>query len=241
MQGVDCYEHIGHHDDLAGFVQKHATLIHKMAWHIKNRLPVHIELDDLIQSGLIGLLEARNTFSEAGGASFNTYASLKIRCAIYEFVRKNSGITRDISQNIKKISSSISRIENSDEALLSDQSIADEMGVSLKKYADMTREISAYKAISMQELDVFEDVVCENTLNPLQTLEAESDKAMIKSVLKELPKREQIILALYYNNQLNFKEIADIMDLTEARISQIHTALLSKLKRKLTYQNEYQL
>lgn len=241
MEGVECYEHIERHDDLTGFVQSHASLIHKIAWHIKNRLPVHIELDDLIQSGLIGLLEAKNSFSETAGASFSTYASLKIRCAIYEFVRKNSGITRDISQNIKNISASVARIEKEHEGSITDKNIADEMGISLKKYSDMTREISAYKSISMQEAEFTDDVACQDTLNPLQALEEESDKSIIKTVVSDLPKREQIILALYYNNQLSFKEIAHIMDLTEARISQIHAVLLGKLKRKLTCQFESQL
>lgn len=241
MEGVECYEHIDRHDDLTGFIQKHASLIHKMAWHIKKRLPVQIELDDLIQSGLIGLLEAKNSFSDNVGASFTTYASLKIRFAMYEFVRKNSGITRDISQNIKKISASVARIENRHEAIISDKSVADEMGISLKKYAEMTREISAYKSISMQEPEIMEEVACEDTLDPLQMLEEENDKSIIKSIVNDLPKREQIILALYYNEQLSFKEIAQIMDLTEARISQIHAMLLGKLKRKLTYQYESQL
>ena len=238
MGGVECYERIERHDDLTGFIQTYASLIHKMAWHIKNRLPTQIELDDLIQSGLIGLLEAKNTFSDTAGASFATYASLKVRCAMYEFVRKSSGITRDISQNIKKIAASVTRIENQCGAGVSDQSIAAEMGISLKKYAEMTREISTYKAISMQEPEIADDVVSDDTLDPLQAVEEEDDRSIIQSVVRDLPKREQMILALYYNNLLNFKEIAHIMDLTEARISQIHATLLAKLKRKLSVLSE---
>jgi RNA polymerase sigma factor for flagellar operon FliA len=233
---VECYEHIEHTDDLTAFVQAHAPLINKMAWHIKGRLPSHIELDDLIQSGLIGLLEAKASFSEEKGASFTTYASLKIRCAIYEFVRKQAGITRDISQNIKKISAATSRIENNEETLYSDKAIAHEMGVSLKKYADITREITAYQSINRQE-DVIDEIASDDTNNPLSILEVDSEKSWIKSTVSSLSHREQLILALYYNELLSFKEIAEITDLTEARISQIHSAILSKLKRKLTYQN----
>lgn len=232
MHCVECYERIEHSDDLTRFVQKHASLVNKMARHIKGRLPFHIELDDLIQSGLIGLLEAKNSFSEEKGASFTTYASLKVRCAIYEFVRHNSGITRDISQNIKKISAAHSRLEHSDNGY-SEQDVAQELGVSLKKYADITREITAYQSISMQELDVIEEIACADTPNPLHELEVESERSLIKSIISNLPEREQLILALYYNEQLSFKEIADITDLTEARISQIHSAVINKLKRKL--------
>jgi RNA polymerase sigma factor for flagellar operon FliA len=238
VDGVKCYQHIEHHHDLTAFVQEHAALIHKMAWHLKHKLPESVELDDLIQSGLIGLLDAKNTYLKEAGAAFTTYASLKVRCAMYECVRKNSGITRDISQHIKKISAAISRIENNQDGQVSSQAIAAEMGVSAQQYADMTREINAYKSISMHDVEGVEDVACEKSLNPLEVLADESEKGLIKSMLSELPKREQIILALYYTHQLNFKEIGEVMNLTEARISQIHAGLLSKLKRKLTNQHE---
>ncbi|MFI4918018.1 MAG: sigma-70 family RNA polymerase sigma factor [Legionellales bacterium] len=238
MQSVECYEHIEHHDDLTGFVQQHASLINKIAWQVKGRLPSHIELDDLIQSGLIGLLEAKNSFSDEKGASFTTYASLKIRCAIYEFIRKNSGITRDISQNIKKISAAVSRLENSDEMPHSDSLVAREMGISIKKYGLMTREIMAYQSISMHEAVVIDGIAGDDTADPLYTLEADSDKSWIASTVRALPEREQLILALYYNDQLSFKEIATVTDLTEARISQLHSMILSKLRRKLTHQNK---
>jgi RNA polymerase sigma factor for flagellar operon FliA len=241
VESIKCYEHIGHHVDLTAFVQEHATLVNKMAWHIKNRLPVYIELDDLIQSGLIGLLEAKRTFSEYAGASFTTFASLKVRFAMYEFVRKNSGITRDISQNIKKISESVAEIESQSAGVVSDQAVANKLGVSLKKYTDMMREISAYKSISMHEVVDVDELPCENTMNPLNMLEEDDEKLLIQSMLLELPEREQLILGLYYNNQLNFKEIGMVMDLSEARISQIHSTLLDKLRRKLTYLDESRL
>lgn len=242
QQGVESYQRVEHHDDLTGFVQEHSPLIQKIARNLKNHLPQHIEFDDLLQSGLMGLLEAKGSFSEEAGASFVTYASLKIRCAMYEFVRKNSGITRDISQNIKKISEVVTRLDNEDDVHThSDSSIASELGVSLKKYADMTREISTYKSVSSHEVSTIDDIPDEDKANPLYCVEEDDEKSMIKSMLQCLPKREQIILALYYNEQMNLKEIADIMDLTEARISQIHTTCLAKLKQKLTYQYETEL
>lgn len=238
MQGIKCYEHIEHHDDLTGFVQEHASLINKIAWHIKGRLPVTIDMDDLIQSGLIGLLEAKKNFSAQEGASFTTYASLKIRCAIYEFVRKNSGITRDISQNIKKISAAVSRIKNTQDETVSDTAIAKEMGISLKKYADISSEIEAYKLVSTYEVASIEDIASDDLINPLLSVEIDDEKTLIQSVVSDLPKREQLILSLYYSEQLNFKEIGEIVALTEARVSQIHANVLSKLKRKLTYKDK---
>jgi RNA polymerase sigma factor FliA len=234
---VECYEHIEQTDDLTAFVEEHASLINKLAWHIKSRLPSHIEIDDLIQSGLIGLLEAKSSFAAEKGAAFTTYASLKIRCAMYEFVRRQAGITRDISQNIKKMSAAIARIENKDDGLYSDKAVAEEMGISLKKYSEITREITTYQSIHRQD-DSIEEIADDDTNNPLHAIEIDSEKSWIKSIISSFSSREQLILALYYNEQLSLKEIADITDLTEARISQIHSTLLSKLKHKLTYQNK---
>ena len=136
------------------------------------------------------------------------------------------------SQAPRKQTAVVSRLDN-DEAQTShsDLTIATELGVSLKKYGDMTREISAYKSVSFQEDTVLDDLPGEESENPLHSLEEADEKSIIKSMLQRLPKREQIILALYYNDQMNLKEIAEIMDLTEARISQIHSMCLAKLKR----------
>lgn len=240
MQSHKGYESINAEDDLASFVTLHATLIHKLAKHIKARLPLSIELDDLIQSGLVGLLEARTSYSSDAGASFVTYASLKIRCAMYEFIRKNSGITRDISQNIKKISAAVSRLENEADIRVSDQTIANEMGIDMKKYNAMIREINAYQSVKVSDSGFLESIACDNTSNPLLSLEEEDEKASILSVLEALPQRDQIVLALHYTNTMNFKDIGEILDLTEARISQIHSSLLMKLKQRITHINEVQ-
>jgi len=235
LQGIDCYKHVeNNNDNLSGFVTTYSPLIKRIANHIKCRLPTSIELDDLLQAGLIGLLEARNTFSQEGGASFETYASIKIRGAIIDELRRNTGITRDISQNMKKIAVAKSSLENreADAILISAKSLSDTLGISEKKYTHMMSEINAYHAVSMSDVSTIEDIPCAMSLDPLAALEHDSIKVSIKEMIATLPKREQQVLALYYNEQLNFREIADILDLTEARISQIHTQCLAKIKRK---------
>lgn len=237
MQGIDCYRNIEKNDDLSGFVSVYGPLIKRIANNIKCKLPANIELDDLLQSGLVGLLEARNSFSIDGGASFETYASIKIRGSIIDQLRKNTGITRDISQNLKQISSVRSTMENTEDSenMISSKNIADKMGITEKKYSHIMSEINAFHSISINDVETIENIACTKSGNPFDSLEQEDIRLSVRTVIGSLPKREQQILALYYNEQLNFREIGDIMDLTEARISQIHLLSLAKIRKKYTY------
>ena len=234
MHGVDCYKQIVNPENLTEFVKEHSLLLYKISHSIKMKLPAHIELDDLLQSGLIGLLEAKNNFSAEAGATFTTYAYIKIRFAIYEFLRKHSGITRDISQNIKKISTAVAKIEHEGISPVSTRTIANEMGIPIEQYCEISREINAYNTMSFTDSEHLAEIPCEKTQNPLNFIENEDVKSLLKSIISTLPKREQLSLALYYNEQLNFKEIGEMVDLSEARISQIHSNLMIKLKQKIT-------
>lgn len=236
MQGVECYKHMTDDVDFTTLVITHSPLIKKIANHIKCKLPSYIELDDLIQAGLIGLLAAQKKFDADKGASFATYAAIKIRAAMIDDLRINTGITRQISDNIKKISQAKAKLENSEsQEMISSQGIADELGISFGKYSDIMSEINAYKSISTSEGAEMDDLALDELQNPSIQVEREDIRSAIKAVIRELPWREQQILALYYNEQLNFKEIAEILDLTEARISQIHVLALAKVKKKYQY------
>ena len=229
------YKNVQDSHDLTSFVHDHSSLIQKIAYRIKSSIPLlHVEFDDLLQSGLLGLLEARNEFDENAGASFTTFATLKIRYAIYEGIRKSSGITREISQNIKKITAAISKLEQSDKGGVTSQQIAGALGVSIHKYSGIASQINTYRAISSHDSDAIDEVAGNEAANPLYCVEFDDVKSVINKALNKLPKREQVILSLYYNEQMNFKEIAGIVDLTEARVSQLHRQTIIKLKQKLT-------
>ena len=238
MQGVECYKQMAEHVDLTSLVIKHSPLIKKIANHIRCRLPPHIELDDLMQAGLIGLIEAQKKFDAEKGASFETYAAIKIRAAIIDELRVNTGITRQISDNIKKISLAKATLESkyqNDKKMISAGSIAEEMGITFGKYSSMVAEIDAYKSMSLGDITTVDDMSFDERQNPPILAEKDEIRGAIKTVLAGLPKREQQILALYYNEQLSFKEIADILNLTEARISQLHLLSLANIKKKFNY------
>lgn len=218
-------------EELSDLVRQYAPLIKRICQQIKSKILGNFELDDLIQSGAVGLLEAKASFSEECGASFKTYATMKIRYAIYDGLRKHSNITREISQHIKRIQAAISSFEQHSKATAKE--IAHVMGVSDQKYTQMVEGINAYKMVSIEDdLEKITQVV-DTEHDPLLLVGLDKLRSTITAVLKELPSREQKILALYYNNHLAFKDIAEVLQLTEARVSQIHSQLLLKLKNKL--------
>ena len=229
MQGVKSYQEVGKTKDTACFVKKYSGLVHQIANHIHKSLSYQLDLDDLLQSGLVGLLEARVSFDVQGGAAFSTYATLKIRYAIYEHVRKASGITRDISQNIKKIDKALKALGE----CATDQKVAEVLGVSLNQYMDMVGQINTFK--SLNRFEPAEDI--ENIKSalddPLELVSSEDFKQNLRGLLQTLPERDRTIMALYYLEEVNFKQIADILGYTEARISQIHNQTLLRLKNRM--------
>lgn len=232
MRGVECYKAIDGQEALTDFVKEHAPLVKKIALQIKSRVPQQIELDDLLQSGLTGLLEARNTYSAAENASFSTWAYLKIQCAMFDFLRKSTGMTRELSQHIKKVDEARKALENSCNTPVAARDVAEALGVSMVQFAKISGEISTYKALSVQEPETTDDIACEKIPTPHDSHEHEHTRRTLKSMLETLPKREQILLSLYYNEDISFREIGDILGLTEARISQLHSACLEKMRRR---------
>lgn len=219
-------------DDMSMLVAQYAPLVQRIAKKVASRCPSSVELDDLIQSGVIGLIQAKHSYNEQAGSSFKTYASMKIQYAVYEDVRKHSGITREISQYIKKIAAAISQIEQRAE-VANHQTIVETLGVTEQQYQSMNDAIKAHKTLSFEDMPMtpFADETQEDS--PFQWAVKAEISEKLREVTALLPKREQLILALYYNEFLNFKEIAEILDLTEARVSQIHNALIKKLKLRM--------
>ncbi len=232
MTSAQMYQSNQHQDELTKLVCDYGPLVNRIAEQIKYKCPPGIELDDLIQCGIIGLLQAKNEYSPERGASFKTYATMKIRYAIYEGLRAHSGITRDIGQYMKKISTAIDCIEKANQ-MVSHLGIRENLGLTQTQYSRMNAEIKAHKALSMEDVNGEADLVEETLENPYTATLFSELKSKIKNAIKTQPKREQLILALYYNEFLSFKEIAGILQLTEARVSQIHHQLLNKLKTTL--------
>jgi RNA polymerase sigma factor FliA len=234
VQSIELYEQNADAPLLEQFVLQHRPLVKKIALYIKRRLPSHIEFDDLLQSGLLGLLEARSQYKNDMGASFETYASIRIRGSIIDSLRKNSWVSRETIKNMKKMSEAITKIEQRNQAPAITEDIAAEMGVTLEEHFKISQEISICHVLSLDEIDQDNSLLTDDVGNPQDITQHEGVENNLKNVLGTLPEREQLVLSLYYVEEFTFKQIGEIMDLTEARICQLHSQALARVRSRIS-------
>lgn len=224
-------------DDKRELVEKHAPLVKRIAHHLMARLPASVIVDDLIQAGMIGLLEASRNFDGSKGASFETFAGIRIRGAMLDEIRKGDWTPRSVHKNGRAISEAISDVEKATGADAKDVDVAKQMQVSLTEYHQMLSEVNAGKMIGIEDLGVTEDVLTtdknsgDNT--PLDDLLEGSFQKALANAITTLPEREAIVLSLYYDEELNLREIGEVLDVSESRVSQIHSQAMMRLKSRM--------
>ena len=236
MQGIDYYAEQTEDFQLHQFVVKHQQLVKRIALHIKRRLPSFIELDDLLQAGFIGLLEARSNYRADMQTSFETFAGIRIKGAIIDSLRKNSWGTRETIKHAKAMGQAIARLEQQYKREPTSEEIAKEMGLSLVDYLELCTQAHLANVISLDEHERDFTIISESEENPALVHQKEQMLQYIKNELQHLSEREQTVLSLYYVDEFTFKQIGEILSLTEARISQIHAQAIARLKTKLDNQ-----
>ncbi|MCW8090375.1 RNA polymerase sigma factor FliA [Alteromonas sp. ASW11-130] len=224
-------------NDKAQLVEQHATLVKRIAHHLMARLPPSVLVDDLIQAGMIGLLEAAKNFDGSKGASFETFAGIRIRGAMLDEIRKGDWTPRSVHKNSRAISEAISQVEKETGRDAKDAEIASVLNVSLDDYHQMLNEVNAGKLVGIEDLGVTEDVITteENAGSdtPLDDLMQGAFQKALAHAITTLPEREAIVLSLYYDEELNLREIGEVLDVSESRVSQIHSQAMLKLKSRM--------
>lgn len=219
-------------------VDRHAPLVKKIAYHLMGRLPASVQVDDLIQAGLIGLLDAAGQYDPRQGASFETYASIRIRGAMLDELRRNDWAPKSVHRKGREISAAIQRIENRGTVEVGDREIAAELGITLDDYHQLLRETSFSRLLSYDELTSSEeggyDQFSDDSPLPQQMLEEEEFRRQLIAAIAELPEREQLIMSLYYEKELNLKEIGAVLNVSESRISQILSQAHARLRASLS-------
>jgi RNA polymerase sigma factor for flagellar operon FliA len=232
VQGVEIYEESQKTRSLEELTRQHSQLVFKIAKNVKRKLPSHIELNDLIQSGFIGLIEASKTFKQDSGASFETFASIRIKGAMIDELRKNSWSSRDASKSMKAISEAVNALEQKYKRPATIEEITTKLNISIEEYDSMCMKINICNMLSMDYLDS-QNLLPGNDDDPETSVIEKDMQNRIKEMLLTFPERERILLSLYYIEELTFKEISEILDLTEARICQIHAAAIAKMKARI--------
>lgn len=230
------YDHTGQ-KDASDKVQQYVPLVHRIAHHLSARLPANIQLEDLIQSGLVGLLDALKNYDPSKGASFETYAGIRIRGAMIDDMRKGDWVPRSVHRNARKISSAIETLEKRIGRDASDVEIAEEMGVSLAEYNVVLQDATSSRLFSIEELaEATESGLAEPNAGeePEQDVVRLNFQQQLVDAIRELPEKERLVLSLYYYEELNLKEIGAVLEVSESRVSQIHSQAALRLRSRMS-------
>lgn len=216
-------------------VLQHIGLVHKTALHIKARLPDYVELEELVQIGMVGLLEAAKSFDANQGADLGTFASKRIRGAILDEVRKRSPLSRADSSHIKAEEQVVDQFLAKHGRPPSASEIASELDTSLDEYQRQRGRSQKFRTTSLNELEEIGQVPLSEKAGPEDEVEAVETNEWLAAEIADLPEREQIVLSLYYNDEMNLKEIGAIIGVSESRVSQILTKVVSKLRDRVAF------
>jgi len=223
-------------DDL---VEKYFPLVKRIAHHLTGRMPSNVSPQDMIQSGMIGLIEAAKKYDGSKGASFETYAGIRIRGSMLDEVRRGDWAPRSVHKNTRLVSKAIKAVENRTGYDAKDTEIAEELGVEIGDYYKMLNDTMSAKLFSFNELAGTTGDAPISTdqdsyhVGPFNDIAKDALFKNLVSEIANLPDREKMVLALYYDEELNLKEIGEVLGVSESRVSQIHSQAASRLRARM--------
>ena len=219
-------------------IMQHAPLVKRIAYHLLNRLPDSVQADDLIQAGMLGLLEAIKHYDAAQGASFETYAGIRIRGSMLDEVRRSDWTPRSVHKKSRQVSSAIQAIENKTGCEARDVDIAEYLGIAIDEYNAILQDAISCRVFSVEELaqngDQYSDESGNMEEEPLDRLSRDSFQKALANEIMKLPERERLVISLYYDDELNLREIGEVLNVSESRVSQISTQAVLRLRSRLS-------
>ena len=226
------------------FVRQYAPLVKYVAGKVAMGMPHNVEFDDLVGFGVFGLFDAINKFDPEKHVKFKTYAVTRIRGAILDELRSIDWVPRSVRQKTREIEDTIHRLEASLGRSASDVEIAKELRMSVKDFQKTMMKISGTSILSLNDVwytgdesdkvSIVDSIESPSSLNPDMIIEKDEIKRVIVDAISELPEKEKKVLVLYYYEDLTLKEIGKVLEVTESRISQLHTKAIMRLRAKLT-------
>lgn len=222
---------------------EYSPLIKFIAQKIAARLPSSIELDDLMSAGVIGLMDAIDKYDPTRDNKFKTYAEFRIRGAILDELRAQDWVPRSVRDKAKLLDRTIQQLEASLGRSATDEEICDKLQISMDEFHDLINQVRPVSLISIDDNTTFNNNDKKSILNLLEScklanphnqLTIKSIKEVVASAIEELPEKQRLVLSLYYYEDLNLKEIGQVLEVTESRVSQLHAQAVTRLRAKLT-------
>jgi RNA polymerase sigma factor for flagellar operon FliA len=225
--------------DVEHRIATHAPLVRRMAHHLAAKLPASVEVDDIIQAGMLGLMDAAARFEEGQGTQFETYASQRIRGAMLDELRQNDWLPRSVRQALRRLDGAVARLEQRFGRPPTEVEIAEELELPLREYHALLKEARGYSLLHLDDFggaddDGYLERNCpDNRENPFERFQDARFRAALVAAIEALPEREKLLLSLYYEQDLNFKEIAAVLEVSESRVCQLHGQAVSRLRARL--------
>ena len=209
-------------------VNQHLPLVKRLASQLAVKLPSHIEIEDLIQVGLIGLLKAVEDYQSDSGAVFSTYATIRIRGAMLDELRGRDWLPRSVQRDLGRVAAAIEKVEQRVGRPASEKEIADELDMNLEDYRVLAGELACARISQLDEAEL-----PPGDDEPAEQVAEETRRTALANAITTLPEKEGLMLSLYYSDGLNLKEIGLVLGVSESRVSQIHGQAVARLKSKL--------
>lgn len=221
-------------------LKHYAPMVKRLAHYLLAKLPANVEYDDMIQAGMIGLMDAISRYEEGQGTQFETYANQRIRGAMLDELRNNDWLPRSVRKNQRAIESAMSRLEHRLGRAAAESEIAREMNIPLDQYQELLQDAKGSQLFYFDDYntddnngDYLDRHVSDTASDPAAVLSDKRFQAELVKHIDALPEREKQLMGLYYEQDLNFREIAAVMGVTESRICQLHTQAVTRLRSKL--------
>lgn len=238
MNGLATYSSMQEQQGANDLVNQHAGLVKRIAYHLMNRLPPNVQADDLIQAGMLGLLEASRNYDPTQGASFETYAGIRIRGSMLDEIRRSDWTPRSVHRKARMVSEAMREIENNEGRDARDVEVAEILGMSLEAYHKILQDSTGCRVFSLDELNAVGEGIPHlgerTSSGPLDGLQKDAFKQALSDAIAGLPERERLVVAMYYDDELNLREIGHVLGVSESRVCQIHSQATLRLRSRLT-------
>jgi RNA polymerase sigma factor FliA len=226
--------------DNSTLIKQYSPLVRRLAHQMIAKLPANVEVDDLIQVGLIGLTDALSRFDAGQGVQFETFATQRIRGAMLDELRGGDWMSRGTRRQQREIEVAVHKVEQRLGRAPSEAEIAAEMGLSLADYQDLLSKVRGTQLVYLEDMagddgdqDYLDRHVADEGANPVAQLQDQRMREALVAAIKNLPEREQFVMSMYYEHDMNLKEIAAVLKVTESRVCQLHSQSIARLRVKL--------